>query len=210
MNSIRMIMVFAAFIMVQGCVSLLPDGNPPKPRYQITAAAGDALSGPEVAWSLTVDDPRATRVYDSMHITVADAPGKVSYLASGEWADRAPRLFQTALVQTFEDSGRILSVGDRNALPIADFVLQTDIRKLELTAHSGDRSATVSIFARLTDGKGGIYAARKFDASVDAAGLRGGEIANAFNQAFDTILAEIVRWSFDEGARISDGGDATG
>ena len=118
-NAITRGAITAAVFMSSGCVSLLPETAPPKPRYHISAIEAPKLEGPSVDWSLVVEDPRTTRIYDSVRIAVSTAPGKIEYFAGGEWADRAPRLFQTAIVQTFEDSGRILAVGDRAALPSA-------------------------------------------------------------------------------------------
>ncbi|MEO1137266.1 MAG: ABC-type transport auxiliary lipoprotein family protein, partial [Pseudomonadota bacterium] len=163
----RFVQLLAAGFAFTGtaCVSVLPEAAPAKPRYHIAAADIQTLQGAPLDFSLVVDEPRATRVYDSVRMAVSAAPGRIEYLGGGEWADRAPRLFQTALIQTFEDTGRILGVGDRYAIPVSDFVLQTDLRRMELDV-SGDDAVVVSIFARMTDGKGGVFGVRKFDARV--------------------------------------------
>jgi len=192
--------LLALCFFASGCVSLLPETAPPKPRYHIEAVEAASLEGMLLEWSLVIDDPRTTRVYDSVKIAVSPAPGKIEYFAGAEWADRAPRLFQTALVQTFEDSGRILSVGDRTALPIGDIVLQTDIRKLELNVQNGD-TAIVSVYARLTDGKGKIYAAKKFAASAHANADQADEIIAAFDQSFETVIKELVAWTYEQGEK---------
>ena len=158
-------LIFMA-VATSGCVSLLPETAPPKPRYHITAPDTATLEGAPLAWSLVIDDPRTTRIYDSIRIAVTPAAGKIEYFAGAEWADRAPRLFQTALVQTFEDSQRILAVGDRGAVPVGDFVLQTDIRRLHFDVRDSQGQAHIDIYARLGDGKGAIHAARGFRASV--------------------------------------------
>ena len=186
-------------VFLSGCVSVLPEAAPPKPRFHIAAASGEALQGEALGFSLVVDDPRATRVYDSVRIAVATAPGRTEYLAGAEWADRAPRLFQTALVQTFEDAGRILAVGDRAAIPVADFVLQTDIRRMELDVEGAD-AAVVAVYARLSDGKGKVYLARKFDARVAAASAKPDDVYAAFDGAFQQVLSDVVEWTFEAGA----------
>lgn len=185
-------------VMISGCVSVLPEAAPPKPRLHIAPADDVDMSGDRLNFSVVVDDPRATRVYDSVRIAVSTAPGRIAYLSGAEWADRAPRLFQTALIQTFEDSGRILAVGDRSSVPVSDIVLQTDIRHMEVDVENGD-AAVVSVYARLSDGKGTVYAARKFDARVSAASTKPDDVYDAFNSAFDEILSGIVKWTFDAG-----------
>ncbi len=192
-----------ALIVTSGCVSLLPETAPAKPRYEINAVNGDVEAGDTVGWSLVVDDPRTTRAFDTTKIAVSTQPGKLQYYAGAEWADRAPRLFQTALIQSFEDSARILSVGDRGAIPIGEFVLQTDIRKMQLNVRGGESSIVVSIYGRLTDGRGKIFAARKFDATQAAASDKADDVIAAFDAAFDSAIMELVNWTFEEGEHVS-------
>ncbi len=189
----------ALLAALAGCVSVLPEAAPAKPRLHIAAAEADALAGAPLSFSLVVDDPRATRVYDTTRIAVAAAPGRIEYLAGAEWADRAPRLFQTALIQTFEDAGRILAVGDRSAVPVADLVLQTDIRRMEFTVANGDRAAVVSVYARLTNGKGAVYAAQKFEARAPARSSDADVVYEAFDAAFDKVIVGLVGWAYETG-----------
>ncbi len=196
--------LLAAVYSVAGCVSLLPETAPPKPRYHISADDAATLHGPPVDWSLVIEDPRTTRIYDSVRIAVSTAPEKIEYFAGGEWADRAPRLFQTALAQTFENSGRILAVGDRTALPVGDVVLQMDIRALHLDVRSGSPASNVTIYARLTDGKGMVHAARRFSASEAARSERADDVVAAMNAAMNSVITEIVSWTFEEGEKAVD------
>lgn len=193
-------LLMASTLFVSSCVSVLPEAAPAKPRFHIVAADADALSGDALDFSLVIDEPRSTRVYDSVRIAVASAPGRIEYLAGAEWADRAPRLFQTALVQTFEDAGRILAVGDRSSLPVADFVLQTDMRRMELKVQDGE-AADISVYARLTDGKGEIFAARKFEARIPANSTKPDAVYAAFNTGFDQVVTDLVAWTYAEGER---------
>jgi len=189
----------ALFAALAGCVSVLPEAAPAKPRLHISAADADALMGEPLSFSLVIDDPRATRVYDTTRIAVAASPGRIEYLAGAEWADRGPRLFQTALIQTFEDAGRILAVGDRSAVPVADLVLQTDIRRMELAVSGGGQAAVVSVYARLTNGKGDVYAAKKFEARAPAGSSGAGDVYEAFDAAFDEVIAGLVGWAYETG-----------
>ena len=192
-------LVFGLTIFTSGCVSLLPEADAPKPRYHVEAVDASLVSGSTVNWSLVVDEPRATRVYDTVKIAVSPTRGKIEYFANAEWADRGPRLFQTALIQSFEDSGRILSVGDRHAQPIGDIVLQTDLRHMQIDVIDGAETPVISVYARLSDGKGTIYAAKLFEADERAEDSSPDEVINAFDRAFDTVYAELINWSFEQG-----------
>ncbi len=196
-------LIFSVALFASGCVSLLPASAPPKPRYHISSIEIAPSDSVLVNWSLAIDDPRATRAYDTTKIAVSTAPGKIEYFAGAEWADRAPRLFQIALTQSFEDSGQILAVGDRHAVPIADLVLQSDIRKLELNVHNGERSASISIFVRLTNGRGKVFAAKRFDASASASSDSADHVLAAFDEAFDVVIKEMSAWTFDEGEKAA-------
>lgn len=204
MNMLTKLFAALSGAMLAGCVSILPEAAPAKPRFHINAADGAALQGEPLKFSLVVDDPRSTRVYDSVRIAVASAPGRIEYLPGAEWADRAPRLFQTAIVQTFEDAGRILAVGDRLALPVADIVLQTDIRRMELDVE-GEDAAVVSVYARLADGKGKVYAAKKFDARIAVASTKPGDVYAAFDTALDQVISGVVQWAFEAGGKARAG-----
>jgi len=192
--------VLAFAMVLSGCISLLPETAPPKSRYHIEAADVASLTGAPLGWSLAIEDPHTTRVYDTVKIAVSTAPSKIEYFAGAEWADRAPHLFLTALVQTFEDSGRILAVGDRRAIPVGDIVLQTDIRKLQLDVQSGSPAAIVDVYARLTDGKGRVYAARRFNISTPVRSDKASDVIAGFDTGLDAVITGIVVWTYEEGA----------
>lgn len=196
---IARLVLSALALAASGCVSLLPETEPAQPRYTITAIDGDRLAGAPVDWSLLVDEPSAPRAYDAPKLAVSRTPGRIEYFTGGEWAGRVPRLFQTALIQSFEDSGRILSVGDAAAVPIADYTLQTDVRKIELDVADGGPQAAVEIYARFLSGRGRILAARRFSANEPTPGMGGDEVARAFDAAFDAVLADIGIWAFERG-----------
>ncbi|MHA7873015.1 MAG: ABC-type transport auxiliary lipoprotein family protein [Hyphococcus sp.] len=206
MSLLRHSVLACLAVLASGCVSLLPETAPPKPRYGILPAETASLEGAPLPWSLVIEDPTATRVYDNVRIAVAPAPGKIEYYGGAEWADRAPRLFQRALTQTFEDAGRIVAVGDRRAVPIGDFVLQTDIRRIHYDVSNGNGRAVASVYARLSDGKGRVYAARAFNADAPVRRNNPEEVVAAFNVAFAAMIPDLVAWTYDQGAAAHDAG----
>ena len=71
MKILKKLVPAAMAALLAGCVSVLPEAAPAKPRFHINAADGAALQGEPLNFSLVVDDPRSTRVYDSVRIAVA-------------------------------------------------------------------------------------------------------------------------------------------
>ena len=185
--------------LLSGCVSVLPKASPAAPRYLIAPASFSSQTGAPVPWSLAIEDPIATRVYDNTKIALVREEGRIEFYANGEWADRAPRLVQTALIRSFENSGRILGVGDRSSLSASDFVLQTDIRNMHADYTNGRAPATViTVFARLTNRRGQVIAAHLFERRVVAAVDTVPSVTAAFGEAITAVLGEMAAWSLEE------------
>lgn len=194
----NMLLAGAAGLALAGCVSALPDAPPPAPRYLIDSVSFPETGEAPAAWSLIVDDPLATRVNDTTKIALVRDPGRVEFYANGEWADRAPRLVQTALIRSFENTGRILAVGDRITQPRGDFVLQTDIRAMYAVYEGRDPAAMFSVYARILNGRGRVVAARLFEQKTPAGKDKVSDVAAAFDEAVGAVLADVVAWTFEE------------
>lgn len=195
----RLVLAGAAGLVLGGCVSVLPEAAPAAPRYLIEPVAyQEAPATQPVQWSLIVEDPVASRVYDTTKMALVREPGRVEFYANGEWADRAPRLVQTALIRSYENSGRIMSVGDRISLPGGNYALQTDIRAMHADYSEGSPAAKLSIFARVANARGHVVAARLFEQRIAAESESVPSIAAAFDKAVTNALGEIVDWSIEE------------
>lgn len=197
----RALILSIGFALTAACVSVLPEARPAAPRYLVDAATFETAGAEPVAWSLIVEDPQATRVYDTSKIALIRTPGRVEYLANGEWADRAPRLVQAALVRSFENSDRILGVGDRASRPVSTYILQTDIRALHADYADGGPDAVFSVYGRLANARGKIFAARLFEKRVPAKQGTPDQIAAAFDEAIVATLGEMVEWTLAEGEK---------
>lgn len=198
-KNILKLAAFGAFAFTQGCVSQFLETEPANPRYLIGPVSAERVSGSSVDWSLNVDNPKAAHAFDTSKVAVSRSAGRIEYFGDGEWAGRAPRVFQTALIESFQDSSRIVAVGDRQTLPLADYVLQTDIRMIDLDVSNGTPQARLSVYVRLTNGKSKIYAARAFSASQPTRSLDGDDVASSFDSVFKDVIADIVVWTFEQG-----------
>ncbi|MEQ1931379.1 MAG: ABC-type transport auxiliary lipoprotein family protein [Parvularculaceae bacterium] len=193
-------LIIAAAASLVACVNVLPKAPPASPRFLIAAVSVEAASAAPMDWTLVVEDPQASRVYDNTKIALAQEPGRIEFYGDGEWADRAPRLFQSALVRSFENTGRILGVGDRTAQPIADFALHTDIRRMEADLEGGKAKAVFTVYARLVSHRGKVVAGKLFTAEQSAGVNSGPAVARALDQAVQSVMSEVVTWAFDNGA----------
>ncbi|MEM9706421.1 MAG: ABC-type transport auxiliary lipoprotein family protein [Pseudomonadota bacterium] len=196
--------LFTASALV-GCISVLPEADPAPARFLLSPAPVSE-SGPSIDASLTIADPSATRALATTSIALMRSPGVVEYYRGGEWSDRAPALMRTALLRSFENSGRILSVGDSVSMPAGAYTLRTDIRSFHIAFGDAGPRAEVSVYARLTNRRGRVLAAKLFDHSrplkKDAVDLAGAMLNDSAGEA----LASIVDWSLATIAEDSAGG----
>ncbi len=190
----------AAALFLSACVSVLPDAAPASARFQVTDVEIAPLSSAPVEWTLGIEEPDATLAFNTAKIALTREPARIEYYAGGEWVDRAPRLFGAALVRSFENSARITGVGSRVTLPISDYALQTDVRKLTID-HDGELTAEAAIFARLTNGRSVIHASKLFTASEPVRADNAGAAATALNEALSAIQRQLVDWTIAEAER---------
>ena len=188
----------AMSLLLQACVSVLPEAAPPSARYQVSDVVDPDIASPPVQWTLAIDEPEATLAFNTAKIALSREPARIEYYAGGEWVDRAPRLFGAALIRSFENTGLVKGVGRRTALPIATFALQTDMRNLSVIHQDGAITARVEIFARLTNGRSAILASKLFTAQSPVAADNAGAAATALNASLASIQRELVSWAIAE------------
>ncbi len=192
---------FAALLLLAGCTAI---GGPktevsiysPQTRIQADPA------WPAVDWQLTVGTPDTHALLDSQRIAVRPTPDRLQTYKGARWADTAPELVQLALVEAFEDSGKIAAVS-RWGGGRGDFGLFTDLRSFETVYDGGTPKVVIEIQARLVKhrGGGGLVAARRFRTEVSPSGPDIEPVVAAFGDALSQIGADIVGWSLVEGER---------
>lgn len=200
---IRFVSLVAVFFLT-GCISLVPPAKDLPPRYTLNASVVES-SGTRMPVTLAIADARAEGAINTSRIAVRTAPNEIRYLPEGEWSDRVPRVFSLLVERSFEEQGRLLAVSDRVALPLADYVLFTDIQRFEAVRHDADRHVEVTFRVRLENRTGRVLAARRFDAtepmqSDDTAGA-----ATALDAAAARATLELSEWAIGELERVEGG-----
>ena len=143
---------------------------------------------------LVVTEPVATAPVDSDRIVVRPAPGAVATLKDAQWVERLPRLVQTRLIQSFENARLLRSVSRPDGRIVAQFSLNTEIRRFEMDLSQGE--AVVEISARLVEeGAGRIAAARIFTARLPVASDAAPSAALALDAALGDVMGQIVIWT---------------
>ena len=105
----RGFLLAAAAGVLAGCQ--LPGSGEPPQLFTLTPKTNFAADLPRANWQLAIETPVASGGIDSARIALARTPVTLDYFARANWTDTAPRMVQTLLVESFENTGRIVAVG---------------------------------------------------------------------------------------------------
>ena len=209
---LKTILMGACALSLTACVSLLPASEDLEARLGLDATYEPVPEAAPLGVTLSVADPRAEDVFDTTGVTVLTAPLQYEYLAGAEWTDRAPILLELFLERRLGASGAFTAVGDRIGLPIADYMLHTDIRAMNLD-RTGGNTAKIAYGARLTNRRSETVATRTFTASVPVEGSGNGAAALALNAAATRIADDTYDWMrplIEEAERADEAREAEG
>ena len=187
----------AMTLLLAGCGSLL--GLPPSPHlYRVTPKSTYPANLPHLQTQILVEVPLAPAGLDSARIALSRSAVSIDYFADSEWTERVPLLVQTALLESFENSGAIAAI-DRESMGLrADFILKTEIRHFEALYDSpnGAPEVWVAIIARLVDPAGrNIVAHTSFERRERAGANDVGRVVLAFDEALGAVMGDIVVWT---------------
>ena len=153
---------------------------------QVRAASG-------AVGQIAVAEPAAVQPLESDRIVVREASGAVSSVSGGQWADRLPRLVQSRLIQTFENSSGLRAVSRPGGGIAPDFQLTSDLRAFQIDAATGQ--AVVEMSVKLVNERSGrIAATRIFAGRVPVGTVDAANAAQALDRALGIVLLDIVRY----------------
>lgn len=184
--------VLAGGAALSGC-TVIPRVNDPIPLYTLSPVRQFSQSLPKVDWQLIIGTPVASADLDTRRIALTRSPGVIEYFANGAWADNAPILLQGKLIESFEASKAIVSVG-RDAVGLRpDYVLHSDLRDFQAEYGDGAPVAHLRLAAKLVrmpDRR--IVANILTEQRVQAEGSSLPEIVRAFDRAAGDAFEEVV------------------
>jgi len=190
----HLVLMLGAGTALGGCGGLLPKVNEPIPLYTLTAVKQYDQNLPKADWQLVVGTPVASADLDTTRIALTREPGVVEYFAKGAWADNAPILLQTKLIESFEASGSIVAVGRDAAGLRPDYVLQSELRDFEAEYNGGEvptvQLRLVAKLVRMPDRR--IVTSITVDQQVPAAGASLNQIVAAFDRAAGEAFEQVV------------------
>jgi cholesterol transport system auxiliary component len=185
-----------AVVLLAGC-ELLKAAEEPTDLYTITPKNTFDPNMPSVYWQLSVDVPVAAANVNTGRIALAMSPTSSDYYSKTAWTDRAPVMVQTRIVDSFENSHKIVAVA-REAIGLrANYVLQTDLRNFEAMYFYGQppivKVRIVAKLVRLPDRQ--IIGTATFERCVRARADKVPKVVDAFDQALGSVMKRLVAWT---------------
>jgi cholesterol transport system auxiliary component len=191
-----------AVLLLGGCASIAGPRTTVKVYSPATAVTVDP-AWPQVDWSLSVGVHAASGMLDSTRIVVRPSPNVVQTYKGARWADNAPDLLQTAMLEAFEDSGRVPSVmrlGGGNTR--GNYGMWLEVRQFETVYEGSAPQAVVEVQAWLVVLPGGrVLATQRFRHAVPGRTPAVDDMVAAFGEAMSSLGTEVVGWTLTEGAR---------
>ena len=195
----RLLLAGVSGLALAGCGGLIGPTEAPR-LYVLKPALPKAAQGAKADWALSIALPDATAGLDSQRIAILRPPAGMDYFADAAWPDRLSVLVQNALLQAFEDCGRIDAVAPDSDGTHADYILATDLRDFEARYDQPDGVpvAVVRIGARLVGAVKRNIAGR-FEAAEEVPATQNSVEAAvaALDEALARALVKIVAWALD-------------
>lgn len=191
----RAALALAGLLALGGCQ--LPGTGEPPNLYTLSPKNTFATDLPKVDWQLIVETPIAAAGLNTSRIALQRSPVTLEYYANANWTDIAPLMVQTLLIESFENTGKIVAVSRESTTLRADYLLKTELREFQAEYDgSGPPRARVRInakLARMPDRS--IIGSYTVERQEPAASGDLSAIAVAFDEALGAAMRRVVEWT---------------
>lgn len=193
-------MLAALPLAAAGCDVNLPGQSAPPRLFRLTPKSTFSEDLPTVGWQLVIEQPTAPAGLNTTRIALMRGQTELEFYARANWSDVAPNMVQTLIVESFENSGRIIAVGRESFGLRSDFVLKSELREFQAEYGGDTPIVRVHINARLVQmPRREIIAWRRIERTFPAAEDSLGAIVVAFDEALGKVFKELVEWVLTNG-----------
>ncbi len=188
----------ALALAVAGCTGVvLPGQGIPPELFTLSPKSTYSSDLPTAKWQLVVETPVTAESLNTLRIALRHDPLTLEYDKNARWTERAPVMVQTLLIESFENTGKIVAVARKATDLRADYVLKMDLREFQAEYDgAGPPRAHVRLNAKLVKmPQRTIIAAHMAQQRVRAEGNEMRQIIYAFDGALGSTLKSVVEWS---------------
>lgn len=187
--------------LAAACQLPVPGQGPPPELFRLSPKSTFNPELPDVDWQLVIDTPLADAGIDTTRIALMHTPMQIEYYARSQWSDRAPVMIQTLMIESFENSHKIVAVGRDVVSLRADFLLQAELREFQAEYFGvGIPRAHVVIAVRLVKmPRRAIIGSESFESAISAREDSITAVVEAFDAALGKVLRHLVDWTLETG-----------
>jgi|GEM_PF-608148 len=190
--------------MLSGCALINLGSGEPARMFVITPVIVDSENVPHANAAVTIKEPYAAAEVNTPKILYRPSAHEVVYIGDVRWSDTAPIIFQTALIDTFEQSGKFDAVARTGSGLRAQYDVQTELRAFGFTQREGTMVAGVDLRVSLVDmGKGRLVASTRFAAEAPSKGKTQDDLIIALDAASDDVMRQLTIWAAQTLAGLS-------
>lgn len=187
-KALRLGVAFAAAFGLSACASIIPKS--PDNIYDLAAPESiGPTSGTRL--QILVPEPNALKSLDTERIAARPSGIEYAYLPKAVWTDRLPKLLQSRLMETLQNTGRVKAVGVPGQGLLIDYQIVMDIRSFEIAGNEAVVSFNVNL---MNDRNGRVRATRIIDARAPVSGSTNDDYVEALNAAMNAAFSEIATW----------------
>ncbi len=201
-----MIALCATALLLTGCALKLPGSGTPPRIFVLSPKSTFDAELPVVDWQLLIDSPIAAAGLNSSRIALRQSQIELQYFANAAWTDAAPKMVQRLLIESFENSEKIVSVGRQAVGLRADYILATELREFQAEYEGKTEGQPPDVRTRVNAKlvqmpSRTIVASVTYDYLIPAEGADLVSIVKAFDLALGKTLKRIVAWAITEGEK---------
>lgn len=187
-------------VLSMSACSILPKSEP-LDVYRLPTASSITKATTPAPWSLRVARPKSSETLDSSRIAVIPQGDVISSYKGARWSDPAPVLLRNRLTDAFYRDGRVQSISTDDSNLQADFELGGELQAFQSEYHGQAIEVVIRLDARLADERQRIIASRRFEVHQPVADKQVSAVVASFGQASDTLSAQVLQWTLDQGQR---------
>lgn len=194
----RLLAALLTLPVLSACSLPLPGSGPPPRLFTLSPKSTFHDAMPTIDRQLLVEEPVAAAGLNTARIIVKPTPYEIQYFASVAWAERAPDMIQTLLIESFENSNRIRSVGREVASLRGDFMLKSELREFQAEEFGAGDSSRPNVRVRMSGTvvrmpERQIVDRFEYEQVVTATGSHFEDVIAAFDAALDKVMGELVK-----------------
>lgn len=175
----------------------------PKPEnaqvYRLPASTSASSVAP-VSWSLRINKPLASDVFNLPRIAVVPEGNQISTYRGARWTDPVPVLLRNRMLDAFQRDGRVprLSADDSNLQ--ADYELVGELQAFQSEYTAEGIRVVIRLDARLVEGRSQrILASRHFEVRQPQADKAVPAVVSGLGQVTDRLMAQLLDWTVAQG-----------